>query len=126
MLRYFLAPLFWAIIILFFSSIPSSDLPDFSFWKLISFDKFAHVCMYSLLSFLIMKACFRQYSSWFIRYNAIKVTTFAGIIYGGFIELLQEYALVDRYGDWMDMVANAVGVFLGIVVFRLIFFEYIR
>jgi len=126
MLRYFLAPFFWAAIIFFLSSIPSADLPDFSFWRLISFDKFAHACMYGMLSFLLMKACYRQYSSWFIRYNAIKFTAIAGIVYGGLIEIYQELLLPDRYGDWLDLIANIIGTFLGIFIFRLIFFEYIR
>ena len=126
MLRYFLAPVFWAAIIFFLSSIPSEDLPDFSFWRLISFDKFAHACMYGMLAFLLMKACYRQYSSWYIRYNAIKITAVAAIVYGGLIEIYQELLLADRYGDWLDLIANIIGAFLGIFIFRLIFFEYIR
>ena len=126
MLRNFLVPFFWALIILLLSSIPSSDLPDFSFWILISFDKLAHACMYGLLSFLTMKACLKQYSNRYVRYNALKVSAVSGIIYGGFVEFFQEYVLTDRYGDWMDFIANVIGTVIGIIVFRLIFIEYIR
>ncbi|MBL0340350.1 MAG: VanZ family protein [Bacteroidetes bacterium] len=126
MIRYYLAPLFWAGIILFLSSIPSNDLPDFSFWTLFSFDKFAHVVMYAILSFQVMKACVRQYANKSLRYKAVKVSVVTGVIYGGLIELFQEYMLTDRYGDWMDLISNIVGTILGIVLFKLIFFEYVQ
>ncbi len=126
MIRYYLAPLFWAGIILFISSIPSNDLPDFSFWTLLSFDKFAHLAMYSVLSFQVIKSCIRQYANKKIRYYAVRVTFVTCTIYGGMIELFQEYVLLDRTGDWMDLIANIVGIILGIVLFKLIFFEYIR
>ena len=35
------------------------------------------------------------------------------IAYSGVIELLQPY--VNRYGEWLDMVANAAGVFCGLL-----------
>jgi VanZ family protein len=126
MLRYFLAPLFWASTILFFSTIPAEDLPNFSFWRLFSFDKVIHAAMYGLLAFLVMKAALRQYSSWYLRYNAVKVTAIGVTAYGALIELYQELLLTDRYGDWMDVLANLIGTILGICIFRIIFFEYIR
>ena len=79
-----------------------------------------------MLAFLLMKACYRQYSSWFLRYNAMKFTAISGILYGAAIEVYQELLLTDRFGDWLDLIANIIGTFLGIFIFRLIFFEYIR
>jgi VanZ family protein len=126
MFRSFLAPLAWALLILFFSTIPSADLPDFSFWTLVSFDKFAHVVMYAVLSFQVMKGSIRQYANKMLRYNATKVAVISSIIYGGAIELFQEYMLTDRYGSFLDMLANIIGAFLGIVIFRWIFTGYLR
>ncbi|HMT30894.1 MAG TPA: VanZ family protein [Bacteroidia bacterium] len=121
-----MAPIFWAGIILFLSSIPSNDLPDFSFWTIFSFDKFAHTAMYMVLSFQVMKACVRQYANWFLRYNAVKVTFISVTVYGGLIELFQEYMLTDRYGDWMDLLCNVLGAIIGIVLFKWIFVSYIK
>ena len=42
------------------------------------------------------------------------------IAYSGAIELIQPY--VNRYGEWMDMLANAGGVICGIVAGALINF----
>jgi hypothetical protein len=40
------------------------------------------------------------------------------IAYSGAIELLQPY--VNRYGEWLDMAANASGVIFGLIVAELI------
>jgi VanZ family protein len=126
MLRYYFSPLFWAATILFLSSIPSKELPDFFFWKIFSFDKLIHVAMYCIFSFQVMKACVRQYANWTLRYNAARVAVITGALYGGFIELYQEYILTDRHGDWLDLIANIAGTFLGVWLFRWIFKQYIR
>ena len=36
------------------------------------------------------------------------------VFYGGLIELIQPY--VNRYGEWLDMLANTCGVFCGIIL----------
>lgn len=126
MFRFFLAPIFWAAIILFLSSIPSKDLPNLSFWDLIKSDKIGHVIMYSVLAFQLMKSCIRQSASWKLRYNATAFALAVSISYGALIEIYQQFFLADRYGDWIDLLANAVGTFLGVFAFRLIFSEYIR
>ena len=40
------------------------------------------------------------------------------IAYSGAIELLQPY--VNRYGEWLDMAANTLGVICGLIVAELI------
>ena len=126
MIRYYYSPLFWAATILFLSSIPSHELPDFSFWKLLTFDKIAHVTLYGMFSFHIMKSCIRQYANWVIRYNAKLIAIVTAVAYGAMIELLQEFVIEDRYGDWFDLLANVVGAWLGTVAFKKIFYQYIR
>jgi hypothetical protein len=49
MLKHFVAPIFWAGIILFLSSIPSNDIPSFTLWDLVKSDKIGHVIMYGVL-----------------------------------------------------------------------------
>lgn len=40
------------------------------------------------------------------------------IAYSGAIELVQPY--VNRYGEWLDMAANTLGVFCGLIIAQLI------
>ena len=126
LIRAFLPSVIWMGIIFFLSIIPGQDLPDFSIWALLSFDKLIHVIFYMVLSFQVMKGCIRQYHSPKIRNNSSKIAIGSSVIYGGFVEIVQEVYLIDRYGDWLDVLANTVGAVAGVIVFRLIFIEYIR
>jgi VanZ family protein len=125
MLRYFFSPLFWAGTILFLSSIPSDEIPHFDLWDLLSFDKLVHISMYGIFSFQIMKSCIRQYANWLLRYNAAKIAVITSSLYGVIIEILQEFVMTDRHFDWLDIVANVIGAFTGIYLFRKIFRQYV-
>jgi len=43
---------------------------------------------------------------------------FLFIAYSGVIELVQPY--VNRYGEWLDLVANAAGIILGLIIAALV------
>ena len=124
--RSFGSVILWGLIIIFLSSIPGKDLPDFSFWKIFTFDKFAHTVVYAIFAFQVMKGCYRQFSSWYLRYYATRIAVITGIIFGLLVEIYQELCLTDRYGDGMDLLADAIGTVIGVVIFRLIFYPYIR
>lgn len=126
MLKFFKAPLIWAILILAFSSIPNSELPDFSLWRIFSGDKLIHVFLYGVLSFLLTGSSVKQYIYRRIRYNAMLFAFTTSVCFGVLLEVYQELVLTDRYGDWADAVANGVGAFLGILLFRALFKDYIR
>ena len=49
------------------------------------------------------------------------VTLIVSIAYGGLTELMQEYFVPLRTGDWMDFLADSIGALIGIVVFYLFF-----
>jgi VanZ family protein len=126
MLKFFKAPLIWAILILAFSSIPNSELPDFSLWRILSGDKLIHVFLYGILSFLLLGSSVKQYIYRRIRYNAMLFSFTASTCFGILVEVYQEFILTDRFGDWADALANAVGALFGLILFRLLFKEYIR
>jgi len=126
MLKFFKAPVIWAILIWAFSSIPNIELPNFSFWRILSGDKLIHIFLYGVLSFLLVGSSLKQHMYRRIRYNASPFTLIATSVYGVLIELYQEFVLTDRYGDWADALANFAGAFLGLILFRSIFKDYIR
>ncbi|MFN9595448.1 MAG: VanZ family protein [Bacteroidota bacterium] len=126
MLKFFKAPVIWAILIWAFSSIPNTELPNFSFWRILSGDKLIHIFLYGVLSFLLVGSSLKQHMYRRIRYNASPFTLIATSVYGVLIELYQEFVLTDRYGDWADALANFAGAFLGLILFRSIFRDYIR
>lgn len=126
MLKFFKAPLIWAILILAFSSIPNSELPDFSLWRILSGDKLIHVFLYGILSFLLLGSSVKQYIYRRIRYNAMLFSFVTSVCFGVLVEVYQEFVLTDRFGDWADALANGVGALLGLLLFRVLFKDYIR
>jgi NhaP-type Na+/H+ or K+/H+ antiporter len=73
-------------------------------------DKTHHLVAYALL---MLPTALRKPDNW-ILFGILF------ICYSGAIELLQPY--VNRYGEWMDMLANTGGVICGVIVAELIDF----
>ena len=94
------------LVILFLSIIPLNQLPKIEF-ELISIDKAVHAFFYATLTFLWWK-----YWQQNTHLNA-KQQAFYGIgialIYGLFIEYLQEYAVTNRRFETADVLANGIG-----------------
>lgn len=67
-------------------------------------DKTHHFIAYALLMF---PAALRKPKRWWL-------LCIGFIAYSGIIELVQPY--VNRYGEWLDMAANAAGVVCGMLV----------
>ncbi len=49
------------------------------------------------------------------------LTLAIGIAYGGLTELMQEFLVPSRTGDWIDFTADCLGTGLGTIVFYLFF-----
>lgn len=88
-------------------SIPSTELP---------IDKFVHVTIHAGLLFVWALFFLKKYN------NKIAAKTFflvaiSCLLYGIIIEVLQETFVASRHSDVMDLVANAVGILIGSIVF---------
>ncbi len=71
-------------------------------------DKTHHLIAYAVLMF---PTALRKPNKWIL-------FCFLFIAYSGAIELIQPY--VNRCGEWLDMAANATGVFCGLIIAKLI------
>jgi VanZ family protein len=85
--------------ITFLSLLPLPELP-----KLPGTDKTHHLIAYGLL---MLPTALRRPKCWLL-YGLLFIA------YSGVIELVQPF--VNRYGEWMDLLANATGVLLGAVI----------
>jgi len=89
---------------------PSPDLPDIDVPMA---DKWAHFIVFGVLYFLWAFALSK---------SAIKQLTwrlaFVLLFYGIIIEVIQQYWYVSRTGDLMDVVANSIGILLGLIAFK--------
>ena len=88
--------IFLLLVIAFLSLYPLPKLPEFQ-----GTDKTYHLIAYFLLALpLGLK-----------KPNKCILIIFLFIIFGGVIEVIQPY--VNRYGEWLDFLANTIGVILG-------------
>ena len=98
-----LVTIFLLTVIAFLSLYPLSELPGVP-----GTDKTHHLVAYFLLAF---PSGLKKPNKWVL-------FIFLFIIFGGFIEIIQPY--VNRYGEWLDFLANSIGVifgfFLGVVL----------
>lgn len=105
------------IIILVLTGLPGSVFPRVK--PALGLDKVVHILMYASFAFL----CIWGYREQFVsngkdyRIKAMALTAVISIMYGGLTEIMQEYIVPMRTGDWYDFLADAIGTLLGISVF---------
>ena len=116
--RYFWPSIVWAIFVLILCGLPGKDFPELSFLEWLSPDKIAHLFLFGVQCFLLLKG-FRliKQSSRFYK-NAVLYSLTLSITYGVLVEVLQTYVFIERNGDVRDAIANAIGAFLGVWFYR--------
>ncbi len=120
-LRHVLPGIAWALLILALCISPGEELPDPAIWNILAFDKLAHALFFAVLVYLLATGFRKQYRSYKLRYYAKRAALYIGLTYGLLIELLQLLFFTYRQGEWMDMVANTIGCFAGLLLFRLVY-----
>lgn len=106
--------LLWALIITILSFLPPSSFPE---TKLVGLDKFVHAFLYCVLTFLLIIGFKKQFSFKRLRSNAITLAAVLSVIYGALIEVLQGMIFVNRSMELADVVANAIGCLIGVIIF---------
>lgn len=89
-------------------TVPQTQLSDIS-----NIDKYVHAFMFMVLTLILWAESLLQSTSRYretIPFGGIGGTT---LFFGGAIEILQSTLTSNRSGDWMDFLADAVGVALG-------------
>ena len=105
------APIAWASIILWLSLTSSPpQLPGLLGW-----DKLLHAGAYGLLTLLIAQYLLS------LSLSPAKICWYAGltaVCFGALLEVMQILVQTGRTAEWWDLFADAVGAFLGCVIFR--------
>ena len=106
------------IIILVLTGIPGSCLPHVK--PIVGLDKVVHLLMYAVFAFLCLWGYRKQFISNGQAYQkkALLLALVISIFYGGLTEILQEYLVPGRTGDWIDFLADGIGTLLGVFVFQ--------
>ena len=110
------------IIILILTGLPGSLFPRVK--PAIGLDKVAHIIMYAGFAYACLWGYRKQFVSNGLAYQkrAILLTVIISIAYGGLTEIMQEtITILHRSGDWRDLIADAIGTVIGVLVFYLFF-----
>jgi VanZ family protein len=106
----FWKPFLWLAVIISLSLIPGNKLPGVPLFP--HFDKAAHTVMYFGLAVLLVRPLR------FIVANPYVWSVVICLITGMLMEFLQEFMAVNRTGSWADILANSVGIMLGILFYH--------
>ena len=113
--RHNLFGILWAILILILSIMPGRDLPEVN---IVQIDKLVHMSFYLILTVLLVRGFFKQYTFPFLKNHAINVVVLIGVLYGIIIEIIQGAFTADRHFDLWDAFANSIGVMIGVIIFK--------
>jgi VanZ family protein len=109
------------IVILILTGIPGSCLPRVK--PVVGLDKVVHLLMYAVFAFLCLWGYRKQFITNGKAYHkkALFLALVISIAYGGLTELMQEYFVPLRTGDWIDFLADIIGTLLGVTIFYLFY-----
>lgn len=114
-----------AVLILVFTMRPEPAklAHDFFLFKIPHFDKTVHFFMFMLMAMATAHDFVFRKKENVLNVNALLLYAVAlPTVYGGVIELIQQYCTVSRTGDWLDLAAD----FLGAAVYAVFAVAYNR
>lgn len=109
------------IVILILTGLPGSLFPRVK--PVVGLDKGVHLLMYAGFAFACLWGYRKQYASNGPAYRkkAIILIFVISVAFGGLTELMQEYLVPSRTGNWFDFLADSIGTGIGILAFFLFF-----
>ncbi len=109
--KYLLPAFFYAALIFFLSSLPSSAVPNLG----ITFgDRILHFCEYSVFGYFVALAVMRSPGK--INWKNVLIVMVIGSLYAASDEYHQSF-VEGRFSEVSDFLADSTGVILGLVVF---------
>ena len=105
----------FSLIILILCILPQNDIPE-SRINIPHFDKILHFGVYFILAIIFSFELQKLYSI----FSKILIILIYSFILGAAIEIIQNYLIETRSGDWFDLIADIVGSIVGIGVFILL------
>jgi len=104
----------WVVFIALLTLVPGKALPQID-WNFLSFDKFIHFAIFSIMTFLGSASFYKSFGLTRIIMPII-ISLFIAILYGATLEYLQTF-IPDREFDYADLAANIGGSLVGILLF---------
>lgn len=91
---------------------PAEDLPEAPLFLIPHFDKLVHLGLYLILTVLLIKPIK------FYHLPVVICILIYTVLYGGGIELIQNFFTVNRSGSWYDLLSDVAGSIIGLLIYR--------
>jgi VanZ family protein len=99
----------WGLFIFLLCFLPGVVFPDVSWTDITAPDKWVHAILYGVWIVLFAIGQGKGHP------GVLMVPAVLMLLFGGFVELFQEWVLQYRSGEWLDWVADAAGLALGLL-----------
>jgi VanZ family protein len=115
----FIPGIAWFFLVMFLICLPGNEFPKHTPWlEKIYFDKWVHIGLFSILSFLWMMPFAKMNKSIESKLNVIFKIALSISIWGLATEFIQKYFIPFRSFDLTDWAADSVGVLLAWIYWR--------
>ena len=121
--RYFTPAILWALLILGLSTMPGNSLPDFDWGHLLQADKLGHLVVYGIFTSTLLWGSRQWFYPDRIPQYMIITAVLMAILYGILMEWLQWQFFPGRNFDVLDIIANIIGSFIGLIILKTRFFS---
>lgn len=101
------AHILWAVVVFGLHAMSSKSFPKITFWENLGLDKIVHAFMFFVATSLAVLSGWRKLKS-----------AIVWICAGVFLEYYQFFFTNDRLFDWFDVLADATGVFIALVILK--------
>lgn len=113
--------LIWTIVIALLTLIPGNYIPKVvTFIDWLSPDKLVHLFMFGLFIILLIEGFKRMKTIGFLGDKTILASFVIGMVFAIFTEAMQKFAIPGRNGNIYDLLADILGLGLGILIWRII------
>ena len=106
----------WTLLILLVCLIPGDNLPNSSFLSFKGADKLIHFTLYLVLLIVVGKGLVNYFNPSYSSNRIIVIAFLYCLFLGIGIEFIQSVFVADRLGDVFDVLANAIGSSIGILI----------
>ncbi len=116
-MKNFIPVIFWAFVILVLSASAKVNVPE-NWSDIVGIDKAGHFAIYAVLSVLMSHGFFKTHKQK-PGLNTSLLIVLVCSFYGVLMELLQFTFFTGRYFEVLDIIANIIGCFAGLLIFKL-------
>lgn len=102
---------YWVFLFMM-TSIPDTGLPAIGIW-----DKFEHFAGYLTLAFIGGLTFHFQNKLLYIKKNLYTSVIILFCVYG-IVDEVHQFFIPGRYFDWMDLIANFIGICAGVLILK--------